>query len=88
MKTNGLPALAVVAILLAAVLAPAMGMGLLNNSNSSFNSNESLNESINSDLDPGTPTPSPPIEESDNNATDAEANQAFLNFTLTKQNLR
>ena len=46
MKTKGLPALVVVAILLAAVLAPAMGLGLLNNSN------ESLNES-------GTPAPTP-----------------------------
>ena len=86
MKTKGLPAIAVVAILLAAVLAPAMGLSLMNNSNSSVNSSESLNDSITNpvpDHDPETPTPIPtpsssqPIEESDNNATDTdtEANQ-------------
>ena len=57
MKTKGLSALAVVAILLAAVLAPAMGLGLLNNSNSSVNESECLNESITNPVpDPETPS--------------------------------
>ena len=72
MKMRILSALAVVAILLAAVLAPAMGaLSLMNNSNSSFNESESLTP---------TPTPSPPIAESDNNATDTytEANETEI----------
>ena len=73
MRTKGLPALTVVAILLAAVLAPAMGMGLMNNSNSSFNSNESLNESTTNPV-PETPAPSQPVEDS-NNATDTGTNE-------------
>ena len=81
MKTKGLSALAVVAILLAAVLAPAMGLSLLNNSNSSVNESESLNDSITTpvpDYDPETPTPSPPIDGSDNNATDREVNETEI----------
>ena len=77
MKTKGLSAIAVVAILLAAVLAPAMGLSLLNDSNSSVISNETENESIKPVPETPTPSPSQPIEEDNDNATatDTETNE-------------
>ena len=59
---SGLPILVVAVILLAAVLAPAMGMSLMNNSNSSSNFNESLNNTTNPVHDSKTPCLSPSIE--------------------------